>query len=87
MLSISYSLVSDTNFLRHALTNITENMRKVLDDGNIDFEMFVDFQNAFDSVDQQILLPELNPNRFRGVSNNWFKSYLYHCNQYVSISS
>ena len=44
----------------HALINITENIRKALDDGNICCEIFVDLQKAFDTVDQQILLAKLN---------------------------
>ena len=32
----------------HALINITENIRKALDDGNIDCGVFVDLQKAFD---------------------------------------
>ena len=68
----------------HALTNITENIRK--DDGNIGCGVFVDLQKAFVTVDHQILLAKLNHYGIRGVSNDWFKSYLSNCNQYVSIN-
>ena len=34
----------------HALINITENIRKALDYGNIDSGVFVDLQKAFDTV-------------------------------------
>ena len=34
-----------------ALINITENIRKDLNDGNIGCEVFVDLQNAFDTED------------------------------------
>ena len=44
----------------HALINITENIRKAPDDGNIDCGVFVDLQKAFDNVGHQILLAELN---------------------------
>ena len=70
----------------HALINITENIRKALDDGNIGCGVFVDVQKAFDIVDHQILLAKLNHYGIRGVSNDWFKSYLSNHNQYVSIS-
>ena len=40
----------------------------------------------FDTVDHQILLAKLNHYGIRGVSNDWFKSYLSNRNQYVSIS-
>ena len=44
----------------HALINITENIRKALDDGNIGCEVFVDLQKAFDFVYHQIPLATLN---------------------------
>ena len=40
----------------HALINITEDIGKALDDGNIGCGVFVDLQKAFDTVDHQILL-------------------------------
>ena len=70
----------------HALINITENIRKALDDGNIGCGVFVDLQKAFDTVDHQILLAKLNHYGIRGVSNDWFKCYVSNSNQYVSIN-
>ena len=70
----------------HALINITENIRKALDDRNIGCGVFVNLQKAFDTVDHQILLAKLNHYRMRGVSNDWFKSYLSNHSQYVSIN-
>ena len=49
-------------------------------------EVFVELQKAFDTVDHQILLAKLNHYGIRGVSNDWFKSYLSNRNQYVSIN-
>ena len=54
----------------HALTNITENIRKALVDGNIGCEVFVDLQKAFDTVDHEILLGKLNHYGIHGVSND-----------------
>ena len=70
----------------HALINITENLRKGLNDGNISCGVFVDLQKAFDTVDHKILLATLNHYGIRGISNDWFKSYLSNRNQYVSIN-
>ena len=70
----------------YALINIAENIRKVLDVGHIGRGVFVDLQKAFNTVDHQILSTKLNHYGIRGVSNDWFKSYLSNRNQYVSIN-
>ena len=70
----------------HVLINLTENIRKALDDGNTGCGVFVDLQKAFETVDHQILLAKLNHYGIRGVSNDWFKSYLSNRHQYVSIN-
>ena len=57
-----------------ALINITENIRKALDDGN----------KGCDTIDHQILLANLNHYGICEVSNDWFKSYLSNRSQYVS---
>ena len=54
----------------HALNNITENIRKVVDDGNIGCGVFADLQKAFDTVDHRILLAKLSPYGIHGVSND-----------------
>ena len=70
----------------HALINITENIIKAHDDGNIGCGVFVDLQKAFDTADHKILLAKLNHYVIRGVSNDQFKSYLPNRNQYVPIN-
>ena len=58
-----------------AVINITGNLRKTLDNGNIGFYVFVELQKAFDTVEHHILSTKLNHYGIFGVSNNWFKSY------------
>ena len=70
----------------HALINITENIRKALDDGNIGCGVFMYLQKAFDTVAHHMQLAKLNHFGNRGVSNVWFKSYLSNRSQYVSIN-
>ena len=47
---------------------------------------FCRLKKGFGIVDHQILLAKLNHYGIRGVSNDWFKSYLSNCSQYVSIN-
>ena len=61
----------------HALISLTENIRKNLSKGNIGFGIFVDLQQAFDTVEYDILLSKLEHHGIRGRPNEWFnKSYL-----------
>ena len=60
----------------HALINLTENIRQALDEGYIGCGIFVDLQKSFGTVDHKILLSKLDYYGIRGISNNWFKSYL-----------
>ena len=60
----------------HALINITEIIRKALDDGNICCRIFLNLQKAFDTVDHQILLAKLHYYEICEVSNDWFESNL-----------
>ena len=54
----------------YALINITENIRKALDNGNIGCRDFVSLQKAFDTVDHQILLAKLKHYSICGISND-----------------
>ena len=60
----------------HALINLTKNIRQAVDEGRIGCGILVNLQKAFDTVDHEILLSKLNHNGVRGVSNDWFRSYL-----------
>ena len=47
---------------------------------------FVDFRQAFDTVDHNILLKKLDHYGVRGISNKWFESYFTDQKQSVSIN-
>ena len=69
----------------HALVDITETIREALDNGKFACGIFIDLQKAFDTVNHDILINKLNYYGIRGISNNWFKSYLSDRTQFVSI--
>ena len=71
--------------VNHALIQITENIRKALDEKKFACGVFIDLQKAFDTVNHHILTAKLEHYGIRGVANNWFKSYLSGRTQYVSI--
>ena len=70
----------------HALIHMTEAIRSALDSGSVTCGIFVDFQKAFDTVNHDILLKKLEHYGFRGVINNWFRSYLTDRKQKVVIN-
>ena len=70
----------------HALISITETIRSALDNNKSVCGIFVDLQKAFDTVYHEILLEKLQYYGIRGVTNEWFKSYLTDRKQFVSIN-
>ena len=70
----------------HALLSMTQQIKDILDKGNIAIGVFVDFQKAFDTVNHSILLRKLEHYGIRGLANNWFSSYLNKRSQWISIS-
>ena len=70
----------------HALTSLTEMIRKALDEDKFSCGVFVDLQKAFDTVDHGILLSKRNHHGVRGASYKWFKSYLTGRQQYTTTA-
>ena len=73
-------------FTSHAVTSLTEMIRKALDEDKFACGVFTDLQKAFDTVDHDILLSKLNHYGIRGASYQWFKSYLTGRQQYTTIA-
>ena len=73
------------NATNDALIEITEKVRKALDNNEYACGIFVDLQKAFDTVNHKILIKKLEHYGIRGCANNWFASYLDDRQQYVSI--
>ena len=70
----------------HALIGMTEMIRLTLENKRFGCGIFVDLQKAFDTVNHNILIAKLEHYGVRGNVLQWFKSYLYDRDQYVSIN-
>ena len=46
---------------------------------------FIGFEKAFDTVSHDILLEKLDHYGIRGISNDWFRSYLSDRCQFISF--
>ena len=64
----------NSNSTNHALINITEKIKNSLDNNEYSCGVFLDFQKAFDTVNQKILLKKLHRYGIREITNEWFKS-------------
>ena len=69
----------------YAILNLLEIIQKALD-GQIACGIFIGLEKAFDIVSHDILLQKLDHYGVRGISNDWFKSYLSNRSQFISIN-
>ena len=89
---IRHDLIYDKQFgfrsnysTNHAVISLTENIRRLLDNGHYVGGIFIDLEKAFDTVSHDILCKKLEYYGIRGNANKLFQSYLTNRKQYVSI--
>ena len=70
----------------HALINLTESIRKTLDEGSCGCGIFAYLQRAFDTAHHKMLLHKLEYYGIHGVCKDWFKSYVSDRKKFVSIN-
>ena len=61
----------------HALINLTKKMRSALDKNLFACRVFIDLHKAFDTVNHNILISNLEYCAIRGIPLAWFESYLH----------
>ena len=69
-----------------ALIEITDNIKRLLDERNYVIGIFVDFKKAFDTVDHAIMLKKLECYGIRGHANMFFRSYLTNRRQFTVVN-
>ena len=69
-----------------AIIEITERIRKSMENKKVGCGLFVDLSKAFDTINHKILISKMEHYGIRGVSLNWFKSYLTNRKQYTFIN-
>ena len=70
----------------HALISVTEKIKESLDNNEYSCGVFLDFQKAFDTVNHSILLKKLHHYGIRGITDDWFKSYLTNRTQQTKVN-
>ena len=64
------------------ITEITNMLRKAIDNNSYTCGVFLDFSKVFDIVNLKILLGKLDAYGIRGIPLNWFQSYLLNRKQW-----
>ena len=88
----SHSVFSNLQFgfrkkhsTNHALLEIFEKIKEKLDQKTFSCGVFIDLEKAFDTVNHNILIKKLEFYGIRGVTNQWFLSYLSNRQQRVKL--
>ena len=70
-----------------AVLDFVININHAIDNDKYTLAVFMDLSKAFDTIDHSILLSKLYHCGFRGISYDWFASYLSNRKQYVSYQN
>ena len=69
----------------HSLIDLVDNIYNSFNENKYTLGVLIDLSKAFDTVDHEILLKELELYGVKGNVLNWFKSYLTSRKQYIEI--
>ena len=84
-LNLVYMGISHLDTISHL--DIINQIENNMDNKMYSCGIFIDLKKAFDIVDHLILLQKLDHHGVRGVTNNWFASYLLGRQQTTQIGA
>ena len=70
-----------------AVTEMVDKIAEAIDSKKISLGIFIDLSKAFDTINHNILIQKLSFYGIRGLSLEWFKSYLSDRSQFVCYSN
>ena len=70
----------------HAVLSIVEKIQSAIDNSDYSCGIFLDLRKAFDTVNHKILIEKLDYYGIRGITKEWFLSYLNNRKQFVTIN-
>ena len=73
------------NSRHHAILKLTEYILTSFEKGQFTLGGFIDLSKVFDTVNHSILLHKLELYGIKGKCLTWFKSYLKHRQQFLSL--
>jgi hypothetical protein len=71
----------------YAMLSIIDKIQTAIDDRDFSCGIFLDFSKAFDTVNHEILIRELEYYGIRGIALNWFISYLENRQRTVTVNN
>ena len=74
------------HYTTHALSAIPEKNKQTCDSENFACGVFLYLQKAFDTVNHDIFLKNLEYYGIRGITNSWFQSYLNDRMQFTTVN-
>jgi len=71
---------------KQAIVEISDNLKKAINNNFYTCQVFLDFAKAFDSINHQIVLKKLETYGIRAIPLKWSTTYLFN-GQHVSLKS